>query len=87
MKVGVRELRNRLSFYLGRVKAGEYISVTDRGEEIAVLTPANESEERRRMMRLVEAGIISWNGQKPVFGEPVQVPGKPLSEIIVEDRD
>lgn len=37
MAVGVRELKNRLSEYLRRVRAGEEILVTDRGEVIAEL--------------------------------------------------
>lgn len=33
--VGIRELKNRLSEYLRRVRAGETILVTDRGEVVA----------------------------------------------------
>ena len=37
--VGVRELKNRLSEYLRRVRAGEGVLVTDRGQIIAELGP------------------------------------------------
>jgi antitoxin (DNA-binding transcriptional repressor) of toxin-antitoxin stability system len=37
--VGVRELKNRLSEYLRRVRAGEAILVTDHGEVVAELAP------------------------------------------------
>jgi prevent-host-death family protein len=37
--VGVRELRQNLSIYLERVKKGEALTVTDRGEEVAILRP------------------------------------------------
>ncbi len=37
LAVGVRELKNRLSEYLRRVRNGEEILVTDRGEVIAEL--------------------------------------------------
>jgi len=37
--VGVRELRQNLSVYLRRVKAGETIEVTERGQRVAVLAP------------------------------------------------
>lgn len=40
--VGVRELRQNLSKYLTRVKAGESLTVTERGEEVARLIPSNE---------------------------------------------
>ena len=38
--VGVRDLRQNLSRYLARVKAGEGFIVTERGEEVARLTPS-----------------------------------------------
>lgn len=41
-KVGVRELRQNLSKYLTRVKAGESLVVTERGEEVAKLVPSPE---------------------------------------------
>ena len=37
--VGVRELRQSLSVYLDRVKAGETLEVTERGHAVALLTP------------------------------------------------
>jgi prevent-host-death family protein len=37
--VGVRELKNSLSEYLRRVRSGESVLVTDRGEIVAELTP------------------------------------------------
>jgi prevent-host-death family protein len=38
--VGVRELRQNLSQYLDRVKAGEDLVVTEHGREVARLVPA-----------------------------------------------
>jgi len=38
--VGVRELRQNLSKYLDRVKAGEPLIVTERGREVARLVPS-----------------------------------------------
>jgi len=38
--VGIWELRQNLSRYLERVKAGEDLVVTDRGEAVARLVPA-----------------------------------------------
>jgi len=37
--VGVRELRQNVSVYLDRVKAGETLEVTERGHAVALLTP------------------------------------------------
>jgi prevent-host-death family protein len=41
--VGVRELRQNLSRYLGRVKAGEALVVTEHGREVARLVPVTSS--------------------------------------------
>jgi prevent-host-death family protein len=40
--IGVRELRQNASRYLRLVKAGERVAVTERGQLIAYLVPANE---------------------------------------------
>jgi antitoxin (DNA-binding transcriptional repressor) of toxin-antitoxin stability system len=37
--VGVRDLKNRLSEYLRRVRSGEGLLITDRGEVVAELAP------------------------------------------------
>lgn len=52
--VGVRELRQNLSVYLERVKKGEALTVTDRGEEVAILRPMPKSTSV--MDRLVAEG-------------------------------
>jgi prevent-host-death family protein len=39
--VGVRELRQNLSKYLDRVKDGETLTVTERGNEVARLIPSH----------------------------------------------
>ena len=40
--VGIRELKNRLSEYLRRVRAGESVLVTDRGEVVAEFSPPGQ---------------------------------------------
>ena len=45
-RVGVRELRQNLSRYLERVKAGEGLVVTERGREVARLVPSGASADR-----------------------------------------
>jgi prevent-host-death family protein len=43
-RVGVHELRQNLSRYLGQVKAGESFAVTERGREVARLVPSGPSD-------------------------------------------
>lgn len=52
--VGVRELRQNLSVYLRRVKAGETLEVKERGQRVAVLAPA--SAKATALDRLIAAG-------------------------------
>ena len=55
--VGVRELKNRLSEYLRRVKAGERLVVTERGQPVAILSSPPEASwqhEVEEMLRDAE---------------------------------
>ena len=42
--VGVRDLKNKLSEYLRRVRLGESVLVTDRGEVVAELLPPGQAQ-------------------------------------------
>ena len=46
-RVGVRELRQNLSRYLDRVKRGEELVVTERGEQVARLIPSTSDAYAR----------------------------------------
>ena len=84
-RVGVRELKASLSRYLGRVRAGETIVVTDRGRPVARIVPVGIPED---LGRLMAEGRVTWSG-KP-FRLPARrvrvKPGPPLSDYISEDR-
>lgn len=86
-RVGVRELKARLSYYLAQVKEGEPVTVTERGIPVAVILPSGEGRTRQVMMEMVRQGLATWNGGKPNGSpHPVTIRGKPLSETIIEDR-
>jgi prevent-host-death family protein len=85
--VGVRELKNRLSFYLKRVMGGERIEVTHRGKVIALLIPARTNKTPQELLMLAEEGLASWGGGKPSgSSKPVKIRGQPLSELVLADR-
>jgi prevent-host-death family protein len=89
-QVSVRDLKTHLSEWLGRVQAGEVVEVTSHRKPIARITavkPAN-SGITSPLQKAIDAGLISWNGQKPVFPPPVKLrgQGKLVSEIVMEDR-
>lgn len=88
MKVaGVKELKNRLSYYLRKVKKGEKVLVTERERIIATIVPMEMVEEGSRLLSLVNEGFASWKGGKPAGSKnPVKIRGKSISEIVIEDR-
>lgn len=55
-EVGIRELKNDLSKYIDRVRAGEEVIVTDRGRPVARLSSLDQSTTR--LAELVAAGIV-----------------------------
>lgn len=85
--VGVKELKDRLSYYLRKVKRGEKIIVTEREQAIASLVPIGSGGEAGELLALVQEGWAAWKGGKPQgAAKPVRLPGRPLSEMVREDR-
>lgn len=91
MAVGVRELKNRLSYYLRRVRAGETVRVTDRGAVVAEL----RAPRRKRapsgeevLEELAAQGLISRGSGKVGDFEPIKLrgDGSLASAAIIEDR-
>ena len=83
-RVGIRELKNKLSSYIGKVREGESIIVTDHGVEVASINPI--SLERRVIVSLMKGGLAQWSGGKPKGCEGIKIKGKSLSETILEER-
>jgi prevent-host-death family protein len=69
-EVGVRELRQNLSVYLRRVKAGHTLDVRERGTRIAMLVPA--ARRSTVLERLIETGRAT-----PAKGDLLDL-GRPL---------
>ena len=88
-QVGVRELRQNLSVYLRRVQEGETLTVTDRGQPVARLTPLPD-----RMSVLDR--LIAEGRAKPAQGDlrDLPLPQGPISDAgtralneVREERD
>jgi prevent-host-death family protein len=90
--VGSRELKNRLGRYLGLVGKGETIIVTDRGKPVARLVPPEAEQSGTRslqdVLKELEAQGHLRLGTRPFRRvKPIRVKGKPMSQMILEDRD
>jgi len=58
-QVNIAELKNRLSYYLDKVRGGEELIVCDRKKAIARIVPLTSGEdEDAELMAQVAAGII-----------------------------
>jgi prevent-host-death family protein len=86
--VGLRELKNRLSEYLQRVKAGETIIITERGKPVGQIIPI-QTDLAIRLKKMAEAGMIDWNGQLLPPYQPKVVNGSKqlLSDLVAEQRE
>ncbi len=87
MHVGTRELKNRLSEYMRRVKSGQTIIVTEQGRAIGQIIQLKPLLEDR-LQAMVSAGIAEWNGQKmkPYRPAAVNRGERQVSDLVVEDR-
>lgn len=80
-KVGVRELRQNLSVYLRRVKAGEALEVMERGHVVAVLVPVPPASTV--VDRLVAAGrAVRAQGDPRDIARPKGRPTTTLSDAL-----
>ncbi len=90
-QVSVRDLKTHLSEWLARAQAGEVVEVTSHRRPIALITGLRTAQQSstHRLQAAIDAGIVSWSDQKPVFPPPVRLSagGKLVSEIVLEDRD
>ena len=81
--VGIRELKQNASEVIRRVKAGESVTVTERGEPVAVINPIRLS----RMEELIAAGLL----RPPTGDRHALPPPRPadvsISEVLREMRD
>ncbi len=83
-RIGVRELRQNASRYLERVKAGESVEVTERGELVALLVPPSPAVSARD--RLVAEGRLI-PASRPFFPLPDARPAPPGAPTAAEALD
>jgi prevent-host-death family protein len=81
-----------LGRYLELVGKGETIIVTDRGKPVARLVPAEPEPKATYsiedvLKRLEAEGHLRRGTGKFRPFKPIRVKGKPMSQIILEDRD
>jgi len=88
----VSELKARLSKYLHRVKAGEEVLITDRGNPVARLLPISRAKMRRDTMASMEKrGLIRLgSGKLPKDFWMIPKPKDPEGSVLralLEERE
>jgi prevent-host-death family protein len=84
MEAGVRELRDHLSRYLGAVRDGEVVTVTDHGKAVAKLVPLDRP---RLLERLIADGLVipASTAKKHRATSPIKASGT-VSDLVAEQR-
>lgn len=83
--MGIRDLKNGLSKYIERVRAGEEVIVTDRGRPVARLSSIDESTDR--LADLVAAGVVRPPVGKRRGRPQRRIVGKgSVSDLVAEQR-
>jgi prevent-host-death family protein len=85
MEIGIRELRDHLSRYVGQVQEGQEIVITDHGKAVARIVPIEDG--RRKLDRLIAEGLVT--PAKRPRSKPNPIPGARGSvvEMLIEERE
>ena len=89
-RVGVRELRQNLSVYLDRVKAGETLEVTEHGRPVAQLGPRPAKATSIIDQMIAEGRITPATRSHRELPPPLPNPDpgtSPLTDILRQMRD
>jgi len=89
-RVGIRELRQNLSIYLDRVKAGETLEVTEHGQLVAQLGPRPAKATSIIDQMIAEGRITPATFDHRNLPPPPNLPdpsGRTLSETLLQMRD
>lgn len=87
IEAGVREVKNHLSQFLRRARAGERVVITDRGRAVAALVAIEDGGASELGWELVRQGLGEWGGGKPKgLANPPSVRGRRAEEVVLEDR-
>ena len=89
IRATISQVKNGLSAYLRKVKAGETVLIMDRKTPIACITPMGvDAAQDAKLARLERAGIVVRGGS----GSPLTVLGAPMAssaavlDALLQDR-
>ena len=90
INAGIKEVKNNLSRLLAQVEAGEEILITKRGRPVARIVKEKHGYKsiRAALEPLVQRGLITLPSRSILKDRisAVEVLGKPVSEMVIENR-
>jgi len=84
-RVPLRLLKNRLGFYLRKVRQGESLLLTDRGRPVARLVPEGSGLEAR-LQALATLGLLDLGEGRLPDREPLAQSRASVADLLVEER-
>jgi antitoxin (DNA-binding transcriptional repressor) of toxin-antitoxin stability system len=90
-RVTISQLKNRLSAYLRKVRAGQTLLILDRDEPVArIERVAGDTPADDRIARLERAGLVRRRAEplavKTLRGRGRAAPGRSVVEALLEER-
>ena len=87
--VGARELKTRLGTYLRRVRQGQTLVVTDRGQPVAELRPLGTKQGLEAVLSALAArGLVTRARARSLpYFRPIESRGPSAESAVLEDRE
>lgn len=90
IEVGIKELKKNLSRYVAKMKKGNMITITEYGKPIGKLSKYKDvtDDMPEGLKEMIASGMVTPPKGKlnKNIGKLRKCPGKPLSQMIIEDR-
>ena len=88
-RIGIRELKSKLSECVREARSGGTIVVTVRGRPVARMI-ADASPLHGRLEVLTNAGVILWSGRRLQYMKPVarvRTSRRTIADLLSENRE
>jgi prevent-host-death family protein len=84
----ITEVKNQLSAIIDRVRAGESVIVTDRGQPVATIQPVRaDADDTARLARLERSGVVRPASKSPPPPPAdLPVPTGSAVEALIDER-
>jgi prevent-host-death family protein len=84
----ITELKNQLSSIIDRVRAGESVLVTDRGQPVVRIEPVGaDADDDARLARLERTGVVRKpSAAPPGRADPISIGKGSAIDVLLDER-